>query len=291
MAGQRPPRVHGSAPAHPGPSSVAEALSALRDGVGREVALLEQQRQALVEVQASLVGLSSHLQDAREVRATSTVIPPEHVSAQTEQLLDGAQIVRTCVLTLDVGPGVEDVMVREVQARMRGGMVQRALYPLAIHESDDGRRWMRMWAEAGEQQRLVESPPSEFAVFGDSAVVASVSWADPSEGYRLIRDPALVLAYTALFDAVYANASVVPSLARDASTDDRRVLELLDHGFKDEAIARHLGWGLRSVRRRVATLMAEQGVDTRFQLGASSAALGLLDDSRARRRRDLRGGR
>jgi hypothetical protein len=268
--------------------AVHEALASLRESVAREVALLEQQRQAIVEVQASLVGLSAHLQDAREAEATSTVIPPEHVSAQTERLLEGAEVIRTCVLTLDLGPGVEDAMVREVQARMRGGMVQRAIYPLAIHESDDGRRWMRAWSDAGEQQRLVESPPSEFAVFGDSAVVASVSWEDPSAGYRLIRDPALVRAYTALFDAVWASASVVPT---KATSDDRRVLELLDRGYKDEAIARHLGWGLRSVRRRVATLMVEHGVDTRFQLGASAAALGLLDDSRTRRRRALRGGR
>ncbi len=271
--------------------AVQQALSSLRESVGREVALLEQQRQTLVEIQASLVGLSAHLQDASEAEATSTVIPPEAVSAQTEQLLDGADLIRTCTLTLDVGPGVEDAMVREVQARMRGGMVQRALYPLAIHESDDGRRWMRAWSEAGEQQRLLESPPSEFAVFGDTAVVASVDWDDPSVGYRLVRDPALVRAYAALFDAVWAGASPVPTARRDTAADDRRLLELLDHGFKDEAIARHLGWGLRSVRRRVATLMAEHGVDTRFQLGASAASLGLLDESRARRRRELRGGR
>lgn len=270
---------------------VHDALATLRESVGREVDLLERHRQALVEVQAALVGLGAHLQDATDAEATSTVIPPEHVSAQTEQLLDGAEMIRSCTLTLEVGPGVEDALVREVQARIRAGMVQRAIYPLSIHESDDGRRWMRTWAEAGEQQRLLDSPPSEFAVFGDSAVVASVAWDDPSVGYRLIRDPILVQTYTALFDAVWAGASVVPGVAREATVDDRRLLELLDRGFKDEAIARHLGWGLRSVRRRVAALMAEHGVDTRFQLGAAVSSLGLLDESRDRRRRELRGGR
>jgi DNA-binding NarL/FixJ family response regulator len=37
--------------------------------------------------------------------------------------------------------------------------------------------------------------------------------------------------------------------------------------MKDEAIARYLGVSLRTVRRRVARLMAVNGVDTRFQLG------------------------
>jgi DNA-binding NarL/FixJ family response regulator len=43
-------------------------------------------------------------------------------------------------------------------------------------------------------------------------------------------------------------------------------------GLKDEAIARFLGVGLRTVRRRIAALMSIHGVDTRFQLGASLAA-------------------
>lgn len=272
-------------------TGVHEALAAVRDGVARQVALLEQQRQAAVEIQASLVGLRSHLTDLRDAEATSTIIPPEDVAAQTEQLVESAGTIRTCVLTLDMGPGLDDAMVREVRAKMREGMVQRAIYSLDIYESDFGRRWMRAWSDAGEEQRLVDAPPSEFAVFGDVAVIASVSWDDPSLGYRLVRDPALIGAYTALFDAVWAGGSVVPGAGRDATFDDRRLLDLLDRGLKDEAIARHLGWGLRSVRRRVAALMDQHGVDTRFQLGASAAALGLLDSARERRRRELAGGR
>ena len=43
-------------------------------------------------------------------------------------------------------------------------------------------------------------------------------------------------------------------------------------GLKDEAIARFLGLGLRTVRRRIAALMSLHGVDTRFQLGAALAS-------------------
>jgi DNA-binding NarL/FixJ family response regulator len=48
---------------------------------------------------------------------------------------------------------------------------------------------------------------------------------------------------------------------------DPKLVELLELGLKDEAIARYLGVSLRTVRRRVAHLMAVNGVDTRFQLG------------------------
>jgi DNA-binding NarL/FixJ family response regulator len=52
---------------------------------------------------------------------------------------------------------------------------------------------------------------------------------------------------------------------------DRRILQLLAAGMKDEAIARQLGVSLRTARRWLANLMAERGVTTRFQLGLTVA--------------------
>jgi hypothetical protein len=77
--------------------------------------------------------------------------------------------------------------------------------------------------------------------------------------------------YTAYFDLAWKSA--VPAAALDgvAGSDDPPLVELLELGLKDEAIARHLGVSLRTVRRRVAQLMAVNGVDTRFQLGSALA--------------------
>jgi DNA-binding NarL/FixJ family response regulator len=54
------------------------------------------------------------------------------------------------------------------------------------------------------------------------------------------------------------------------------VLELLQLGMKDETIARQLGVSLRTVRRRIAALMDDLGVDTRFQAGLEAARRGLI---------------
>ena len=108
---------------------------------------------------------------------------------------------------------------------------------------------------------------TEFAVFGEAAVVALAAWDDPSGGYAVIRDPLTVRLYTAYFDLSWKHAVPAPVLGgRDGSTD-AKLVELLELGLKDEAIARYLGVSLRTVRRRVAHLMAVNGVDTRFQLG------------------------
>ncbi|MGL4175881.1 MAG: hypothetical protein ACRCSN_07355, partial [Dermatophilaceae bacterium] len=126
------------------------------------------------------------------------------------------------------------------------------------------------WASIGEDQRVVPQTETEFAVFGDTAVVAFAGWDDPAGGYAVIRDPLVIRLYTAYFDIAWKHAIPAPTVSGGASGDPRLV-ELLELGMKDEAIARHLGVSLRTVRRRVATLMAVNGVNTRFQLGSALA--------------------
>ena len=62
-----------------------------------------------------------------------------------------------------------------------------------------------------------------------------------------------------------------------ARIDERAFLvRQLASGAKDEQIARTLGLSLRTVRRRVADLMIQLGVDTRFQAGAEAVRRGWL---------------
>ena len=83
----------------------------------------------------------------------------------------------------------------------------------------------------------------------------------------MIRDPLTVKLYTAYFDLAWKHAVPAPLVGGREGTGDPKLVELLELGLKDEAIARYLGVSLRTVRRRVAHLMAVNGVDTRFQLG------------------------
>jgi DNA-binding NarL/FixJ family response regulator len=84
----------------------------------------------------------------------------------------------------------------------------------------------------------------------------------------------LIEAFTQLFDRAFERAlPVVPDDAQD--DEDLRLLNLLGLGLKDESIARYHGCSRRTVRRRVAGLIARHGVQTRFQLGAAAATNGL----------------
>ena len=55
---------------------------------------------------------------------------------------------------------------------------------------------------------------------------------------------------------------------------DRQLLTLLLAGLTDQAVASQLGMSLRSVQRRISTLMAKVGAATRIQLGWHAARNG-----------------
>jgi DNA-binding NarL/FixJ family response regulator len=63
----------------------------------------------------------------------------------------------------------------------------------------------------------------------------------------------------------------------DDPTGERRLLLVqLARGAKDEQIARALGLSLRTVRRRVADILADLGADSRFQAGVEAVSRGWI---------------
>ncbi len=260
------------------PRSPTESIRELGLLIDREYTLLEERRASLLAMRSGVLQLRALLPAADDGAGGGTErIPADQGTTEVERLMEvTGGPVRSIILTVDEGPGADDSIYRATQQQMAGGMVQRALYATHVAESVSGRRWMTMYAALGEEQRVGINPPSEFAVFGSYAVIATTTWADVHSGYVLIRNPMLVAAFTALFEAAYGVGLPVHRAGGDRDAD-LQLLELLALGMKDEAIARYLGWGLRTVRRRVARLMDAHGVDTRYQLGAAVVADGLID--------------
>ena len=188
--------------------------------------------------------------------------------------------VRNAVMSTDVGSAVSTDLVVHNQEAIRRGMEQRTVYDDSLLDSEGGRQWIAEWGAVGEHQRLLAGVPSEFDVYDESAVVGPGVWGDAGAEYVVIRNPMLVQAFVALFDRLWESASPLPRGRSSDVAEDDHLLELLVRGFKDEAIARYLGWSLRTVRRRVARLMDELGAGTRFQLGAEAVRAGRLSATR-----------
>ena len=88
------------------------------------------------------------------------------------------------------GPALDESTMRANEDRIRRGEQQRAVYPASALSSPQGQRWMSVWGEVGEDQRILPTTDTEFAVFGESAVVALAAWDDPDAGLRRHPRPA-----------------------------------------------------------------------------------------------------
>lgn len=258
------------------PRETVRQLTRLLDREGQR---LDARRSELGEVRSALRALTQELSRGAVLPVSDLeVVPAEFAVDVVGGLLEevGNGVVRTAARTVEYGPGLEDERIRDGKRRLADGLVVRAIYPLAALDTSTGRRWVTMWAEAGEDQRFVIESPSEFLVAGTSAVIACAQWNVADSDYVLFRDPMLVAAFTALHDAAFASGASL-GVEDSASASQSRLIDLMALGLKDEAIARTLGWSLRTVRRRVAALLDEHGVETRFQLGAALYARGRLD--------------
>lgn len=166
---------------------------------------------------------------------------------------------------------------RMVSHLRESGRRSRAIYPAAVLEQAP--EVLRTRAEVGELVRVAASLPTRLAIFCGTAVFMTDQWG-PDTGRRLIvREGSLVGAVTALFESVWERAIAVPGLdteADDPLGDRRLLLHQLTRGAKDEQIARALGISLRTVRRRVADIMADLGAESRFQAGVEAVRRGWI---------------
>jgi len=264
----------------PTPASPATTLAAL---VHAELSDLEERRSRLDAVRASLAGFAAdHM--VGQSRAWASV--PFELLSMDESFAAVEDIQRaTTGEVLSCHPVVNfdvdsPVYVELLENQLAAGRVMRGLYPAEVLGDPPRLAYVRHWADAGENVRLSQRALPSVAVFGEEVALVDTVWSGDAAGTVLVRAPALVALVRALFDEYWARAAPLPGVddAEDPADlgDVRVVLELLQLGMKDETIARQLGVSLRTVRRRIAALMDELGVATRFQAGLEAARRGLI---------------
>src|SRR5699024_8168734 len=250
-----------------------------------EEAELAERRQGLLDVR---LAIETYETDFRQgLQQSGPPVPPweripaSEVPAAIERLIRASNgPVLQVTSTLARGAGHLESVKRLRAEVMASGREQRSVFPLAVLADTDWRQLAETRARAGEQQRYLEDVPLDFLVVGDAGVLLSDESEDESESVvrapdmLLVRAPNLQRLFGALFAELWRRADPVHD--GGAAEADLRMLELLALGLKDEAIARHLGLGLRTIRRRVSAMMDEHGVETRFQLGLAVARRGLL---------------
>jgi sugar-specific transcriptional regulator TrmB/DNA-binding CsgD family transcriptional regulator len=243
--------------------------------VSREELKLRRRLEELSRLRGSASRLSRQLVgDVRETRD------------DVVNVVDGAPLVREKIS--DIGllarhqvRRLEPVPLLDEELETQDDVAHRVIYersalddPATLEEVQ--RRQLR-----GEDVRLIPRPPARIVLADDDLGLVALD-DQPDRGVLVHASPMLT-ALGALFELLWERAIPLDASGEEGqdaawriSDDDAALLRLLAAGLKDQAIARHLGIGLRTVVRRIGNLSRALDAETRFQAGLQAARRGLL---------------
>ncbi|MBI4729581.1 MAG: hypothetical protein HY775_08810 [Acidobacteria bacterium] len=202
--------------------------------------------------------------------------------AVSERFMQIKRSAREEVLILDRPPYAHDPRddVPEFD-EMAAAVHHRVLYDREAFEVPGRLALVRRAAAVGEEARTIARVPMKMVVADRRVALLPLSLQKADTGALVVHRSMLLDALTTLFEILWAQATPVgfggtlpdvqgPSL----SDEDHDLLLLLATGLKDQAIARQLGIGLRTLARRISALMTSLGAETRFQAGLEAARRG-----------------
>ncbi len=172
----------------------------------------------------------------------------------------------------------EDAMAAVVGEAVQQGRASRAIYPYRAWS--EARPTLELRASVGEQIRLLPELPDPDVHHrrhprrapGAAGLRRRAAVPGPAAGTR-------PRAHAVVRGACGSRPARCPASGQERGDRPELndfVLRELAHGARDEEIARSLGISLRTVRRRVAVMMTELGVDSRFQAGVEAVRRGWL---------------
>jgi len=217
----------------------------------------------------------------------------EVVSGSEAVLQRFKQIEKTArseVLVFNKPPYLHDGLNDVELDLLRTGVQYRVIYDRAALEVPGQLEWMAELRGAGEEARVLPELPMKLAIADRRLAIVPLYVKDSNgsppriEEALMVHPGSLLDALAANFDILWPRALPVNDLCRKndesdygpLSDEDCRILLLMGAGLKDEAIARQMRIGARTVQRRVSRLMEVLGVETRFQAGLQAAKLGWL---------------
>ncbi|MEU6986475.1 helix-turn-helix domain-containing protein [Streptomyces sp. NPDC046324] len=224
--------------------------------------------------------------DTASLAEIAEIVPDETLAQRYEQIQRRA---RQEVLRFDTAPYLvdEDVNAAELE-QLAAGVHYRTVYDRAAIEEDGAQGEMRLYADAGEQARVLGKVPVKLVIVDRSAALVALRTdggrPPPGAVVQIHRGP-LLDALIALFELAWASALPLdPRLSgtpgrNELSGAEIQLLILLLSGLTDDAIARQLDIGKRTVNRRIRGLMDLAGASSRMQLGWQASERGWITAS------------
>lgn len=195
------------------------------------------------------------------------------IGARFEQMLSST---RDELLVIDRPPyaanqSSADSAVRQLLA---AGVAVRGLYAPEALELPGALAEVQDAARAGESSRVHPGLPMKLAISDRRLAILPVG-AEAVDAALCISPSTLLDALGQLFDLLWAEATPIVAPEGDRY-EDRELATLLATGAKDDVVARRLGTSPRTLSRRIAQLLDDLHVQTRFQAGVQAVRYGWL---------------
>ncbi len=238
--------------------------------------LVRQRVERLDEVRRGIAELTQRFQNASRLGSSEDVVEIVHGDdAVHQRWLQLQRSAREVVRVFDKPPYIDPGNPAEP------GMLDRGVTYRTVYDRtalDVPGKLAGIWEafKAGEECRVATDVPLKMFIADRRMALAPLREATDLDGAIVLHASSLLDALISLFESVWARAIPLPDRDRPTAgrmplTDlQRSLLDLLNAGLTDEAIARHLGLGYRTVQRRISELMDLFGAKTRFQLGVQT---------------------
>jgi hypothetical protein len=239
-------------------------------------ALLREHEERLEAARRHLALLDAVYQDRPAEPGAATIV--ELVTgrhAVRQRLAQIRRAVRVEVRCLDRPPYLDDDRDDTGALELLGrGLAYRTIYDRASLDHPGALAAVERLIQAGQQARLLSHVPVKLYLADDRLALLPLAGVDSAV---VVHPSALLDALGKLFDGLWQRALPPHTPASQIGREQppgaahQRLITLLLSGLTDEAIARQLGVGYRTIQRRVADLMDSLGAHSRFQAGAQAA--------------------
>lgn len=201
-------------------------------------------------------------------------------SAVRQRLIDLTAQVQTRVLAAHPTLGPPDTLraAFELDSELLDrGVEYRTVVPHTARRQREALQHLLQLRDRGAQVRSAPVIPARMILIDRTAALVSVG---EGSGAALFRAPAFVEFLCQIFDHLWEHAKPFTSGDYDAHVFgdiEVAILGQLARGRSDDYISRRLGISTRTLRRYLADIYRELGVETRFQLGMATARFELAE--------------
>jgi hypothetical protein len=235
-------------------------------------------RQAeLTEARADLEQLAKAYRSGRQTRSTDELVEIVTGAEPLAQRISHLQHSARREFAGFVKPPFVVIDIDDAESLADPDVSYRAVYDREIVSYPGFLRRLQLSTAPRAVYRIHPSLPMKLMIADRETALLPLGRdsADTTPAAVVVHSSGLLDALLALFDQYWDVSIPLPVNADGSEADDaegaddadRRVLSLMIGGATDEAIARQLGISLRTVRRRIQTMMRTANAQNRAQLG------------------------